>query len=165
MSDILIKGMEMPKGCWWYDDDLRFHECWLTKVCHYHLTVGLYDNEYPDAEKSESCPLVEVPAHGDLKDADEILDFIHSVRFSESFDVAVVEGLIKKATTIIEANKEKEMSEISTDKVKVGEHIIIDGEEYIAEEANDRGCYSCALNNSDKCYKVLCPNVIFKNVR
>jgi hypothetical protein len=116
LSDILIKGMEMPKGCWWYDDDLRFHECWLTKVCHYHLTVGLYDNEYPDAEKSESCPLVEVPTHGLLKDWEKIKE-IFSKYLPQVDDETnallceVMTDIGMNAPTVLEASKERECLE------------------------------------------------------
>ena len=105
MADILIPNMEMPKGCWWYDDDLRFHECWLTKVCHYHLTVGLYDNEYPDAEKSESCPLVKVPTHGDLKDTNKILQWLNRIcDEGQSVSVGEIIDYIENAKTVIEAS-------------------------------------------------------------
>ena len=54
MADILIRGMEMPKAC---------NECPLINCVH--------DNQgyYPIPEK---CPLVEVPPHGRLIDADDI---------------------------------------------------------------------------------------------
>lgn len=54
------------------------------------------------------------------------------------------------------------MREISTENVKVGEHVLIDGVEYVAEEANDRVCDSCALGKSHKCYLIPCDNVILK---
>ncbi len=50
MSDLLIKGMEMPKNC---------HECpflYVTSICD-----GFKD-----------CPIVTVPPHGRLIDADEL---------------------------------------------------------------------------------------------
>ena len=53
---VLIKGMEMPKDC----DDCRFHKsyyCVLTDI----ITNGM-----------QGCPLVEVPPHGRLVDADEL---------------------------------------------------------------------------------------------
>lgn len=58
------------------------------------------------------------------------------------------------------------MREISTEKIKVGEHILVDGEEYLAEEANGRVCDSCALGKSHKCYSIPCDcdNVIFKRI-
>lgn len=118
MGDIVIRGMEMPKGCWWYDDDLRFHECKLAKVCPYHLNVGLYDDEYPDAEKSENCPLVELPEpHGRLTDADAFkayiekgLELIHRELsgIGLKIAVAVTNSFLKdidEAPTVLEASE------------------------------------------------------------
>ena len=74
MSDILIRGMEMPKNC---------AECVCSKTRHSSLgdiidckrigTVGsafkdpynILNNRHPD------CPLFEIPAHGNLIDRDE----------------------------------------------------------------------------------------------
>lgn len=39
--------------------------------------------------------------------------------------------------------------------LKVGEHIIIEGKEYVAEEHNE-GCDSCDLYNSSHCYPIPC---------
>lgn len=55
------------------------------------------------------------------------------------------------------------MREILTEDIKVGEHILVDGVEYVAEEPNGRECDSCALHNHH-CVLVPCDcdNVIFK---
>lgn len=55
------------------------------------------------------------------------------------------------------------MREISTEDIEVGEHVLIDGEEYIAEEAVGETCDLCALHNHH-CVLVPCDcdNVIFK---
>lgn len=46
------------------------------------------------------------------------------------------------------------MREISTEPIKIGEHILVDGVEYVAEEYD--GCSECAFNNSMKCSFVSC---------
>lgn len=57
---ILIKGMEMPKNCW----ECPFERCVLRTLVDRH----------PD------CPLVEVPPHGRLIDADWIREaLIHTL--------------------------------------------------------------------------------------
>ena len=55
------------------------------------------------------------------------------------------------------------MREISTEKVKAGEHVIIDGVEYVAEEY-DPNCSECALHDSTKCHLIPCGVVMFKRV-
>lgn len=54
------------------------------------------------------------------------------------------------------------MREISTEKIKVGEHIIIDGVEYVVEDYDD--CSECAFHNSEKCDAVPCSGIIFNKV-
>lgn len=56
------------------------------------------------------------------------------------------------------------MREISTEKIKIGEHILVDGEKYVAEEAIGKMCSLCAFHNSYKCENIPCNGVIFKRV-
>lgn len=65
MSDILIRGMEMPKSCGYCP--LRYEardgdECYL----------GASLTEYQ--KRPDDCPLVPVPPHGDLIDRDALMD-------------------------------------------------------------------------------------------
>lgn len=46
------------------------------------------------------------------------------------------------------------MREITTAKLKIGEHILIDGVEYVVEGYHD--CSECAFNNSKKCDSLPC---------
>lgn len=46
------------------------------------------------------------------------------------------------------------MREISTEKIKIGEHVLIDGVEYMAEEGDE--CDSCPANDGP-CLCYLCP--------
>ena len=49
------------------------------------------------------------------------------------------------------------MREISTEKIKIGEHVLIDGVEYVAENADlESPCKGCAFENGPK----PCPNFI-----
>ena len=67
MSGVYIKGMEMPERC--YDCDLcyDFYRCLPLGVNYYcHETNG-FD---PADERLPNCPLVPVPPHGRLIDAD-----------------------------------------------------------------------------------------------
>ena len=47
------------------------------------------------------------------------------------------------------------MREISTEDMKVGEHIIVDGVEYVAEEC-DKDCKGCDLYHCGHCHVVPC---------
>ena len=57
MMSILINGIEMPKSCW---DCFACHDGWciINQKIEGHRTV------------THSCPLIEVPPHGRLVDAD-----------------------------------------------------------------------------------------------
>lgn len=52
MADILIRGMEMPKNC---------ATCRLWTCCEGYKTA-----DYNNPNRHFSCPLIEVPNHGDL---------------------------------------------------------------------------------------------------
>ena len=62
---ILIRGMEMPKNC--KTCPFSDHEAWC-------LIPGDWRERYycPDDERSEYCPLIELPPHGRLIDADKL---------------------------------------------------------------------------------------------
>ena len=94
---ILIKGMEMPKGCW-YCPMIKVHHITGKQYCGKSLK-GISDNfvRLPD------CPLVEVPTpHGRLIDADE-----YGANYIIDFDKSPLE-VLESTPTIIEA----EVSEI-----------------------------------------------------
>lgn len=87
---ILIKGMDMPKYCYTcpaYDYIKSFCCVLRTKV------INLNDNRYKD------CPLIAVPTHGRLIDADKFLEWLKEF-YPNS--VAIMSG-VKNAKTIIEA--------------------------------------------------------------
>ena len=58
MSDILIKRMEMPKSC---------EDCMLESYCGLWVLLKDRPSRHPD------CPLVPIPPHGRLIDADALI--------------------------------------------------------------------------------------------
>ena len=76
---LLIKGMEMPTSCYacdfaYQDQDSEHNVYWTCAVDH--KAAGLY-------ERREDCPLIEIPSHGRLIDADALPD-----RYAEVRDLA-----------------------------------------------------------------------------
>lgn len=95
---LLIKGMEMPKYCYTcpaYDYIKSFCCVLRTKV------INLNDNRYKD------CPLIAVPTHGRLIDADELKknmrNYYPSIDHLCCSQHVVTKGDIDNAPTIIEA--------------------------------------------------------------
>ena len=69
MSSILIKGMEMPKNC---------AECKMWSICDCLKEFDDYESllyavDDGDWVMADDCPLVELPPHGRLIDADATL--------------------------------------------------------------------------------------------
>ena len=70
MSDLLIKGVEMPKSC----RDCKAFVCykqWAGDMggCF----CGITKEDAKAKEKNADCPLVSVPPHGDLIDRDALV--------------------------------------------------------------------------------------------
>ena len=116
--------------------------------------------------------------HGEETDFDKAYDL-----FVQDIDIAIIEGIEDGLNSWsiehpsydeFDANKEhilygilsgkREMREISTKKTKDGEHILIDGVEYVAEKY-DSNCSECAFCNSAVCSAISCTGVIFKKVK
>ncbi|MDC9367129.1 hypothetical protein [Clostridioides difficile] len=112
---VLIKGMEMPKNC---------KECMFADMDDVDFDYELYctaNKKYADLDMYDlpiggGCPLIEVPPHGRLIDADEFKDYIRSGYeemkhlFNENLKVAtlVTESFCKdidEAPTVIEAEE------------------------------------------------------------
>lgn len=81
MSDILIKGMEMPYNCG-----------------HCFLRRGECKERIYMPNRPSNCPLIPVPDHGDLIDRDMVLE--------KAWDVETFVDAVKCAPTIIPADKE-----------------------------------------------------------
>ena len=79
---ILIKGMEMPKGC----GDCRFfawsrgvgQHCAVAPSITFHPTIDGMDVKY---ERNGDCPLIPIPPHGRLIDADVLRQMMHHEAF------------------------------------------------------------------------------------
>ena len=93
MSDILIKGMEMPNVCAY---------CFIdSSECNLHSSVNIWRERHPD------CPLIELPPHGRLIDVDKLN--IYDISPVDGFCVmGVTEEDIELADTVIEAEGETE---------------------------------------------------------
>ena len=97
---ILIKGMEMPTSC----TACRFRD-------------GVWCRAYPgrvvqDAYKSrtrdDDCPLIPVPPHGDLVDAQEQMRLMQSCEYDTYDDYNRAFDMLDNAPTIIPASEEGE---------------------------------------------------------
>ena len=105
LMGVYIKGMEMPETCYECPcGDNEFYECMATKgrISYHHDEFG-----YPDGERQEWCPLVLVPPHGRLIDADALLKGCKRVvgEFSTR-EYAFSQTAIENAPTIIPAEEE-----------------------------------------------------------
>lgn len=85
---ILVKGMEMPEHCGY----CRFR---YDGICH-----ALQKTKY----NKEDCPLVPVPPHGALKDADALMEKAVLVNTDEECYMCVMADDISDAPTIIESD-------------------------------------------------------------
>ena len=71
---ILIRGMEMPKSC---SDCFYEYETLKGETCC-AICNGSISNDESFSKRIPSCPLVEIPPHGRLIDADELKSIIES---------------------------------------------------------------------------------------
>ena len=103
MSDILIKGMEMPKHAGVNEDKDTVYRCIV--IAHPDNSAELvidteFASPYDNGHNVKRCPLVEIPTpHGRLIDADKFLEWLQEF-YPNS--VAIMSG-VKNAKTIIEA--------------------------------------------------------------
>lgn len=98
MSGVYIKDMEMPQSC----DDCRLNNgitCYAMPDYMEDGVVGRVD------DRPDWCPLVPVPSHGRLIDADEIRADIDEKRPGRSYEDAWALTIIDAAPTVIEAEK------------------------------------------------------------
>ena len=106
MSDILIKGMKMPVRC---EDCPMGHElnvgtCVTGYGCLATLNMGNASiRPISCGTKPKWCPLIEVPPHGRLIDADAI-EYNMSSLYSDKIKM-VSKSAIENMPTIIEAEE------------------------------------------------------------
>lgn len=110
MSDILVKNMEMPKACGDcpffkrgsnpMGEDFIFAQPWGD-----YLVSG--EENVIEHDISMDCPLVAVPPHGRLIDADKLLETLakHSYPSQREWYFAEVGQFIDEAETIVEATE------------------------------------------------------------
>lgn len=104
---VLIKGMGMPENCvkcrflygtTTYDDEtdreLLIYECILTGQRR-------RERDFPQS-MFELCPLIEIPPHGRLIDADALLEHLGDTEYK-----GAVKRVLMQAPTIIEAEEEE----------------------------------------------------------
>ena len=106
MMSVLIKGMEMPESC---------SVCKLsTRTHHGEIICKLLNMYASDSQREYECPLVEVPPHGRLIDADEFGKALEMAEthardrgFSENArKFEIFRYRLGKETTVIPADKE-----------------------------------------------------------
>ena len=111
MSDVLVKGMKLPKSCTVvekYTDDFGNTNIETTYVCPIQWACGV---EKSTTERPKDCPLVEVKPHGRLIDADKLRGEINylictdcEMESCEDCDVEWCNNIIENATTVLEAS-------------------------------------------------------------
>ena len=95
MSDILIKGMEMPNVCAYCIID--------SSECNLHSSVNIWRERHPD------CQLIELPPHGRLIDIKSVEDgkFVTVGNDYQRWWNGALESVIDNAPTVIEAEGSK----------------------------------------------------------
>lgn len=103
MAEILIRGMKMPKSCKECDLFVNCDSCegWQC-LCVILGQIGYYES-VPNDCRLESCPLDEIPPHGDLIDRFKLL---HPDGDPFNGPMAVTACTIIEQPTVIPATKE-----------------------------------------------------------
>ena len=96
MSGIYIKSMEMPKHCW----QCKFHDDIDNCIIIGENCVEVW-GEY---RRLDSCPLIPVPDHGRLIDADVLIGKLHDECLFDYDARSVVYADIQDAPTVIPAS-------------------------------------------------------------
>ena len=91
---IYIKGMEMPKSC--ILCDLSHEDGWCPAK-----------QDYIDRYSFETCPLVPIPPHGRLIDADGLMREMPNVILEDGEDRRTFYSVIERQPTVIPADKEE----------------------------------------------------------
>lgn len=95
---VYIPNMKFPQNC---DECDLLYDCCACGVTHKRM-----DFETMDRVRNPHCPLVPVPPHGRLIDADELEKRARAVKnFENQESLVVVLGGIKCAPTIIPAEE------------------------------------------------------------
>jgi len=99
---VIVKSMEMPKNC--SDCPLNYDQmsCIVTGTRWWSDTMVLMGFD-SDKERLHDCPLIELPPHGRMIDADELKTAFPRCDNSMDIKIASVRATINHAPTIIEA--------------------------------------------------------------
>ncbi len=100
---VLIKGMEMPKNC--YDCPLNYDtiDCMVADIALREKGGGDFLYEH---ERASHCPLVPVPKHGRLIDADALLKGCERVATKYATrEYAFSQSALDNAPTVIPAEE------------------------------------------------------------
>ena len=96
MADILIRGMEMPKGC---------AECKLNSDTICVLINGCIYDESNGSNRRQDCPLYELPEHGDLISKDDAMNAILGEP-PEAHYPSWYASIVNEIPAIVPSNKE-----------------------------------------------------------
>lgn len=105
---ILIKGMEMPTNCMdcpfkGFDRAKgRGNICTINDSITLHAVLDGVDIKFV---RMGDCPLVPVPAHGRLFDADALMREMHNVILEDGEDRRIFYSVIERQPTIIPAEE------------------------------------------------------------
>lgn len=99
---ILIKGMEMPENCYFCPcSDLEYYDC--------NLMPGTgISSDRKSGKRLDDCPLIPVPDHGRLIDADALIADSNRRYDYMSDEEYVLVRTIEDAPTVIPADKDGE---------------------------------------------------------
>ena len=97
---ILIKGMKMPTSCL---ECRLYNDPWCMAKNRNQWRTAY--NRPPNGERQNDCPLVPIPPHGRLIDADTLIGKLHDECLFDYEARSVVYADIQDALTIIPAEE------------------------------------------------------------
>ena len=105
---VIVKGIEKPPKCEWLDENHDIHRCPLLDGDD-NCKLQNCDPYWSWHEQYEGCPLIELPPHGNLIDADRLLtDRMKSKYYHlPNGDIAIPIIDIENAPTVLEAEVEE----------------------------------------------------------
>jgi hypothetical protein len=101
---VIVKNMKMPKNCG--ECPFIFSSWGIEYYCH--LAESSTSAEYVGREKMTNCPLIELPPHGRLIDADALKTAFPTSENATNIKVSAVRRAINRMSTIIEAERNEE---------------------------------------------------------
>jgi len=103
---VLIRGMEMPKSC---SDCLYEYET-LKGETKCAICNGSIPNDESFSKRIPSCPMVEVPPHGRLIDADAIPWENQTMTYDDEWAIKAYD--LEQMPTVIEADRPDEVTDV-----------------------------------------------------